>query len=337
VIEGRYFDARTSASHPAQVEIGANGILRLVSSVELRQVPLESVSISDRIADIPRRIAFDDGAAFETLANDAIDAALDAAGRGGFSRRLVRWERRWAVALAALLAVAMASWAFVKFGVPALANVAARAMPASIDATIGSEGLELLDKTMLAPSSLPVARQEELRRQLRGMAASANDEHDYRLEFRSGKRIGANAFALPSGIIVVTDELVELAKSDAEIDAVLAHEVGHVRGRHALRLLLQNAGVAALALAVLGDVGSASSLAAAVPVMLVQAKHSRDFEREADAYAREWLRAEGLPETAFDDMLCRLAREDDEITYLSSHPPKDERADCKPARKSPAR
>jgi Zn-dependent protease with chaperone function len=161
------------------------------------------------------------------------------------------------------------------------------------------------------------------------MAESVRDGHEYQLEFRRGGKIGPNAFALPSGIIVITDELVKLAKRDEEIDAVLAHEVGHVRGRHALRILLQNAGVAALAFAVLGDVGSVSSLVAAVPVMLVQAKHSRDFEREADAYAREWLRAEGEPETAFDDMLCRLAKEDGDMSYLSTHPPVGERAACR--------
>lgn len=329
MIEGRFFDARTSAPHPAQVDIGADSILRLVSAAGMRQVPLTSVRISDRIADIPRRFEFEDGASFETVHNDAVDAALEAAGGGGFAQRLVRWERLWTVALASLAAVAVISFVFVKFGVPALANVGARVMPPSVDAKIGSEGLELLDRTMLGPSQLPESRQAEIRRRFEHMAASVNDGHEYRLEFRRGGKIGANAFALPSGIIVITDELVKLAQHDEEIDAVLAHEVGHVRGRHALRILLQNAGVAALAVAVLGDVGSASSLAAAVPVILVQAKHSRDFEREADAYARGWLRAEGLPETAFDDMLCRLAKEDDDLTYLSTHPPVGERAACR--------
>jgi Zn-dependent protease with chaperone function len=328
VIQGRFFDARTSVPHLAQVDIGADGVLRLISPAGLRQVPLGSVRISDRIADIPRRFEFEDGASFETPHNDAVDAALDAAGRGGFARRLVRWERLWTVAIASLAAVAVVSFLFVKFGVPALASVGARVMPASVDAKIGSEGLELLDRTMLGPSQLSESRQAQIRRQFERMASAVNDGHKYRLEFRRGKKIGANAFALPSGIIVITDELVKLARNDDEIDAVLAHEVGHVRGRHALRILLQNAGVAALAVAVLGDVGSASSLAAAVPVMLVQAKHSRDFEREADAYAREWLRTEGLPETAFDDMLCRLAKEDDDLTYLSTHPPVSERAAC---------
>jgi Zn-dependent protease with chaperone function len=329
VIDGRYFDARTSASHPAQVEIAADGVVRLVSPAGLRQVPLESVKVSDRIANVPRRMTFADGAVFESAANDAIDAALDAAGRRGFGSRIGRWERLWTVALASLAAVALLTFMFLKFGVPRLAESAARAMPPSVDAKIGSEGLELLDHTLLGPSRLSAVRQRELRQRLHAMAEAVDDSHAYRLEFRAGGReVGPNAFALPSGIIVVTDELVEAAERDEEIDAVLAHEIGHVRGRHALRILLQNAGVAALALAVLGDVGSASSLAAAVPVMLVQAKHSRDFEREADAYAREWLRAEGLPETYFDDMMCRLAKDDEDLAYLSTHPPLEERARC---------
>lgn len=328
MIEGRYFDAQTSASQPASLEVGTDRMVRLVTPAGLRQAPLDAVTVSERIANVPRRVRFEDGAAFETLANDAVDAALAAAGQRGFASTLNRWEGRWRIALCALAAVAVISWAFVKLGVPALANAAARSLPASVDATIGSEGLQLLDKAVFKPSKLPPARQEELRRRLEAMAAAADDGHRYRLEFRRGGRAGPNAFALPSGIIVVTDELVALAHNHVEIDSVLAHEVGHVRGRHALRILLQDAGVAALAFAVLGDVGTASSLVAAVPVLLVQAKHSRDFEREADAYSRAWLRAQGLPESAFDTMLCRLAKSDADVPYLSTHPPVEERASC---------
>ena len=62
------------------------------------------------------------------------------------------------------------------------------------------------------------------------MTKPLDDGHVYQLEFRHGGYIDANAFALPSGIIVMTDELVELAKSDDELISVLAHEIGHVRG-----------------------------------------------------------------------------------------------------------
>lgn len=328
MIEGRYYDGRTSAPQAAQLAIGADRIVRVLMASGERLVPLASVRISDRIGNIPRRIAFEDGAVFETGDNDALDAALDVAGRRGFARHLVRLERRWTVAVAALAAVALVSWLFVVHGVPRLAAAAARAMPPAVNAAIASEGLELLDRTMLGPSELPSGRQEALRERLRAMTAELQDGFDYRLEVRRGRRVGPNAFALPSGIIVVTDELVRLAEREEEIDAVLAHEVGHVRGRHALRMLLQDAGVAALALAVLGDVGTASSLAAAVPVILIQAKHSRDFEREADRFARQWLRDRGLPDTHFDTMMCRLDRAGEPAPYLSTHPPLEERARC---------
>ena len=138
------------------------------------------------------------------------------------------------------------------------------------------------------------------------MTEPLKDGHVYRLEFRQGGLIGANAFALPSGIIVMTDELVEMAETDDELVAVLAHEVGHVRGRHALRQLLQAAGVSALAFALLGDVSSISALLSAAPALL-HAKHSRDFEREADGFAKQWLRENGIAESNFDAILCRIS------------------------------
>jgi Zn-dependent protease with chaperone function len=155
------------------------------------------------------------------------------------------------------------------------------------------------------------------------------------LELRSGDAVGANALALPSGIIVMTDDLVELAQHDDELVAVLAHEIGHVRGRHALRQLLQTAGVSALALAVLGDVSSISGLASAIPALL-QAKHSRDFEREADVFAKQWLMKNNIAPERFDAILCRLdaavgsAVSSDVLDYMSSHPPTSERARCAP-------
>jgi predicted Zn-dependent protease len=128
------------------------------------------------------------------------------------------------------------------------------------------------------------------------------------------------------------DDLVQLAHSDAELMAVLAHEIGHVRGRHALRQIINAAGISAMALVVLGDVSSISSLAAAGPALL-QARNSRELEQEADEFARQWLDANGIAPSNFDDILCRMAREvgdDGESSFLSTHPPVNDRARCKP-------
>src|SRR5207253_5111075 len=111
----------------------------------------------------------------------------------------------------------------------------------------------------------------------------------YKIQFPQSF-LGANAFALPSGIIVVTDDLVRLSRSDDEVLGVLAHELGHVKHRHTMRRLLEGSATALIIAGVTGDVASTTSLAAAAPTLLLQTRHSRDNEREADADAVQTTR-----------------------------------------------
>jgi Zn-dependent protease with chaperone function len=331
-VQGRFFDGKTTAAHVATLSIGADGFVRIEGDGWERSVRLDEVEVSDRIASVPRRVRFADGAVFETAENDAIDTALLALGRHTFHHDVARWERHWPIALVSLVLIVAVSWAFVQYGIPALATFAARVLPPAVDRAIGAEGLEILDRVFFEPSQLPEGRRAALTARFRQMTGPLADGHAYRLEFRSAGEGGANAFALPSGIIVMTDELVALAERDDEIVAVLAHEIGHVRGRHGLRMILQSAGVSVLALAVLGDLGSASALAALIPG-LIQARHSRAFETEADDFARQWLREHDVDVRNFDSMLCRLAEgesgdDDDRFDFLSSHPPTAQRARC---------
>jgi Zn-dependent protease with chaperone function len=148
--------------------------------------------------------------------------------------------------------------------------------------------------------------------------------------------LGANAFALPGGSIVVLDELVSLADNDQEILAVLAHEMGHISEKHALRQMLQ-ASVVGLAMA--WYIGDVSSLLAAAPTVLLQTRYSRDFERNADTFAAEMLRANGIPASRLADILQKLeaahqtettqisAKSAKAMDYLSSHPNTEERID----------
>jgi Zn-dependent protease with chaperone function len=339
VIAGRYFDGRSAAGMDASLDFGADGSVHVHGTASPIAFPLVEVKISERIGNITRRITFPDGGVFETQDNDAVDAARDALGvqRGS---SIVHWlESRWHVAVASLVAVVLVSIAFVHWGVPALANWAAEVMPADADRAIGAGTLDVLDRVAFRPSELPNPRQQQLRGRFMAMTNPLHDGHEYQLEFRHGGMIGANAFALPSGIIVMTDELVELSKSDNELVSVLAHEVGHVRGRHALRQLLQAAGVSSLAFALLGDVSSISGILTAAPALL-HAKYSRDFEREADAFAKQWLRENGIAESNFDAILCRISgshekpragakdSDKDRFDYFSSHPSTTERAKC---------
>jgi Zn-dependent protease with chaperone function len=240
-------------------------------------------------------------------------------------------ERQWSYALIALIVIAAGTWAFIQYGVPALAARIAMHLPTSLDDRLGRESLELLDGKLFKPSQLPMAQQQEIRNNFNRLIADLPDRQRYRLEFRTGgKTIGANAFALPSGIVVMTDELVAISENPNELTAVLAHEVGHVVNRHALRLVLQSSASALVMFGLLGDVSSMSSMVANMPVLLTQAKYSRSHESEADDYAFNWLEAHSIAPHYFADILARLEKQHggdngNAMSYFSSHPNTKER------------
>src|SRR5204862_6354898 len=108
--------------------------------------------------------------------------------------------------------------------------------------------------------------------------------------------------------------------------AVPDHEIGPVRHRDGLRMALPAAGLPALTAALVGDATSITSLAAALPVALLQSGYSRDLEAEADDYAFQRLREVGLSPKAFADIMLLLEKSRQNATgggtrdYLSTHP-----------------
>jgi predicted Zn-dependent protease len=214
------------------------------------------------------------------------------------------------------------------WGIPFLAGVVAHRLPAVVADTLSEQTLAALDRDVFTPSAISRERQQAIDAAFRRLTMPADASGRYQLVFRKSDDIGANAMALPSGTIVVTDGLVTLARDDREILGVLAHEAGHVDGRHGLRGMLQSSLVGLVVLWLAGDV---SSIAAAAPAALVDASYSRELEREADAYAVQVLTANGIPLTYFADMLRRLeassgaAGTPAALRYLSTHPATEER------------
>lgn len=214
------------------------------------------------------------------------------------------------------------------YGIPMVARLVADRLPASIVARIDSETLAALDGQMFAPSALPRERQHTIANAFRALKKPRAESAPHNLVFRKSDAIGANAMALIGGTIVVTDGLVTLARDDREILGVLAHEAGHVAGRHGLRGLVQDSLISMLLALVIGDV---SGLAAAASSSVLEASYSRDLEREADAYAIEVLNANGIPLKFLADMLRRLdsaagtSGMPSALRYLSTHPATDER------------
>ena len=118
-----------------------------------------------------------------------------------------------------------------------------------------------------------------------------------------------NAFAVPGCYIYVTRGLMAIVNSEAELSAVLAHEVGHIVGAHSRRQqrssLLRSLGVLAVGL-VTGSERLTRLAAGAAELFTL--RYSRGQEYEADQLGIRYLAASGYDPHAAADMLEALGR-----------------------------
>ena len=126
-----------------------------------------------------------------------------------------------------------------------------------------------------------------------------------RLRFRRSTQ-GANAFALPDGSIILTDDMVHLSEHDDELLAVVAHEIGHIQHQHGLRSVIQGSMLSVAAMLISGDLSAAGDLVVAIPVLLMHLGYSRDFEREADDYAWASMHRHNVDTQHFVHLMQRL-------------------------------
>lgn len=322
-VPARFYDGATSRVADVTVRFGAGGSITIEADGGERHVSAEDLSIGSRLGATARVISLADGGRLEVDDNDALDRAL-AAIRGRAPRHpLDVLERRWPLVALAVAVTVASGYGIARHGIPAAAKFAADHMPARVEAMLTDRATEFADGPLFAPSRLSIDTRAHVATLFDRVVAP--DGRQYRLLFRYAPALGANAFALPGGTVLVTDGLVEMALSDAELLGVLAHEVGHVAGRHTVRKLLQNGATAALIGFITGDISTASTLAAALPTVLVEAHYSREFEREADRFAHSWMRAHGEDPGALGALLARMDEGAPGMGWLSTHPATPER------------
>lgn len=135
-----------------------------------------------------------------------------------------------------------------------------------------------------------------------------------------------NAFALPGGHLFIYSGLIATADSEAEVAAVLAHEIAHVTLDHPAQQLGARLGVETLRSIALGQTpGAIAQLATGIAAQGYIAAHSREDETEADSYGLSYLAGAGYDPQAmasFFRKLQGLEGSDPDVVsrFFASHP-----------------
>ena len=342
-IEGNYSDGKTSRVTSAYLLHQNDGWVSILPIADdqppfISHAPDSAYDISTRLGSAPRVITFTTGESFTTNDHTGVDSLAQLSSKETWQRYLPLLEKNIALVLCTGIVAVIIVWLTITRGIPELAKLVAFNLPLEVERSVGTGTLEIIDNNIAEPSELTDALQEKVRLKVAPYLVRYGPPETV-LVFRNTS-FGANAFALPSGIILFTDDLVNLAENDDELLAVLFHELGHLKYRHIMRRSLQGSFITILTVLLAGDLSGSNELIAGIPLLLIDTSYSRDFEREADDFAMQRMISENIPLLAFENILNRLEEshkiENEQRTfgdgtgnfftdYLSSHPGTPER------------
>ncbi len=134
-----------------------------------------------------------------------------------------------------------------------------------------------------------------------------------------------NALALPGGYIFITKGMLEKLTTEAQLAALLAHEIVHVTARHSSAAMSREMGLSFIFLglsAAGAKIPQDAGRAVGLTLQLIGLKYSREHEREADVAGVDYMVVAGYnPYGAVE--LQQMLQDQDKMRpaeFLSSHP-----------------
>ncbi|MFA5984126.1 MAG: M48 family metallopeptidase [Methylococcaceae bacterium] len=324
-----YYDGVHAKKHKVTLRV-YQGMLWLQNSDIERHEHLSKLTIPPALGGTARIILFSDGARCEVSDQDGFKQLFPQQAHS----LIAKLEKNAWYSFSALIVIIVLAVAGYLWGLPYFAKVAAAKIPNAWQVKMDAQVLQQFDRLWFKTSLVPLVRQQHIEAKLKALVLPAGGILPQQLIFRNSKALGANAFALPGGSIVVLDGLVELSENDDDVIAVLAHELGHVQAHHALRQMLQTS---VIGIAMVWYVGDVSNFLVALPAAVLENRYSREFERNADDFAARLLTNNAISSLRLAEMLEKLeqAHTPPELQkdfmkpplfdYLSTHPNTAER------------
>ena len=325
-LQGRLFAPNQAAFIAAEMWRDEDGHFWLESAVDPKKI-VEVQTITPAVGRVPVLITLSDERRFE--ASGQLPQNFQQS-----SSSALRWLENFHPIKAVLLLVFLvASLTGMRAVFPQISDILLVFIPPSADIALGSQAESSIDGLLFDDTVLSETEQQQLQKLFAPIAQAGlvNSGFEGRLLLRNSELLGANALAMPHGVVVMTDDLWYLLQDDpAALQAVFAHEIMHVRMRHGMRNLLRYSLMGGMVF-LFGLDDSIVEELALVFMALSQAGYSRDFEREADEGATELLIAQNIDPTALSRALSLLESSAcgeegcDEGSWFASHPDFPER------------
>lgn len=321
-MDATYFDGVVSRGRSTAARLD-DGFLIFEADGETHRWALAEVeeeALGDRV-----RLVQPDGGAGRLI----VPAADWRAATAHLSERRSRPRRR-AVKLVVGLTMAGVAFGVLTFVVaPLAAGPLARRTPPDLEVSMGRN---FRAQVALA---LPDCQGQAGQAALQDLGARLNRVADtpFQIRVRAVQAPIVNAFALPGGEVMVTDELIAMAETPDELAAVIAHEAAHVEKRHVMQAVWRALGLGLILDAVVGGGSGAGQQAVLLAGSVSSLRYSREAEAEADTRGQALLSAAGLSSRGMAPFFRRLAAEGEGpnaarvAELLSSHPDSHRRAD----------
>lgn len=346
MLEGRYHSGESATTYQVRVIVSDEGLTISGDGVGVNWAARD-IQVADQHGGAWRltsRLAPDSRLVIDKGAE--IDAALRRLGVTSPVRRAVRHTGF----LAGMLALSGAIAALVFVVIPMMAEPLARATPRSVESQLG-ENLSAQILLIMKPCKGEAAERAETAITPIVMELYAAADPGFSPNLTIVREEQPNAFAMPGGSIMVTSGLLEALDRPEDLEAVLAHEVGHVQARDGMVALYRNAGLGILLEIVTGGSGVAQQIVA-LGGQLAQLRYTRQQEERADVSAIATLRKAGRDPASLASAFRALKRtisEDPDASgrkpnlrglkipeWLQSHPDLDARIARAEAAATPA-
>jgi Zn-dependent protease with chaperone function len=337
-IDAFYFDGNSTQSQSVKLTLNASGTITVQLKDKALQITPSQRWLNQHISGMPYQFNIQSGGAIEIPFSTEAAAWVTEAfslSSGGIPEKLESsFFRTFYASILTFIILIL----FFIYLLPAIAKIAFPYIPTSIKERVANSTFDSLERFVFKPSTLAKEKQEKYKALLTQLLQVTKFQMEIRLIFRNTQNEVANAFALLPNTIICTDQLINLLTT-AEYQAVLAHEIGHLKLDHGTQQLINQITLQILSKLFLGSDGANSSIVQALIKFLLPNAYSRDQEREADLFAIQHLKQLNIDPNNLVTALEKLERSYDNkqqaqsfITnmlgkLLSSHPSTKERRD----------